>query len=149
MKDYPITVTYQPTQSRFKRGGPVLVRVEIKNETNSEVEVLAAGIPWFFHHAVRFSVSAGAKEGVSFKHRLWILEPPSTPDITIGPNKAVSGEVDLAQYLFSEDGRSIGEVPGEYKISAHLSTFVSTKDTGEETETLHIDSEPFTIIIGE
>jgi hypothetical protein len=149
MKDYPITVTYQPTQSRFKPGGPVLVRVEIKNETNSEVEVLAAGIPWFFHHAVRFSVSAGAKEGASFKHRLWILEPPSTPDIIIGPGKSISGEVDLAQYLYTDDGRSISEVSGEYSIRAHLSTFVSVIETGEETQTLHIDSEPFTILIGD
>ncbi len=149
MSDYPLKVTYYPTQNRYKFGGPVLVRVELKNKTKKEIEILAAGVPWIFHHAVRFSVSVSAKEGVTFKNRLWILEPPSEPDITIGPGKSVSGEVDLAQYLYTDDGRSISEVPGEYSIRAHLSTFVSVIETGEETQTLHIDSEPFVILIGD
>jgi hypothetical protein len=60
----------------------------------------------------------------------------------------VSGEVDLARYLYTQDDRSISQVPGTYSIRAGLLTFVSTKGAGDECETLEIDSEPFTIVIG-
>ena len=149
MNDYPLSVTYHPTQTRYKPGGPVPVRVELRNRTEKEIEILAAGVPWIFHHAVRFSVSAGVKEGVTFENRLWVLEPPSTPDVTIKPGKVVSGEVDLGQYLYTGDGRNISEVPGEYNVHAHLSTFVLIKESGEEPEVLEFDSEPFNILIGD
>lgn len=149
MNDHPLTVTYSPVQSRYNPGSPVRVRIDLKNNATSEIEILAAGVPWTFHHAVRFTVSEGAEEGVTFENRLWVLEPPAAPDLTIGSGEVVSGEVDLAQYLYTGDGRNIGEIPGRYGVRAHLSTFVLIKKPGEETQTLHIDSEPFTIIIGE
>ena len=149
MNEYPLQVTCYPTQDRYGPGGPVPIRVELANKTGREIEILAAGVPWIFHHAIRFRVSTGAKEGVTFKHRLWVLEPPARPDITIPAGEAVSGEVDLAQYLYTQDGRSISEVPARYSVRAHLLTFVSTKEPGEEPKTLDIDSEPFTVVVGE
>jgi len=148
MNEYPLMVTCYPTQDRYGLGGPVHVRVELANKAGKEIEILAAGVPWIFHHAIRFSVSANAKEGVTFEHRLWVLEPPAAPDITIAPGEVVSGEVDLARYLYTQDGRSISEVPASYRVRAHLSTFVSTKEPVEEPKTLFIDSEPFTVVIG-
>ncbi|NVM57488.1 MAG: hypothetical protein HWN51_05150, partial [Desulfobacterales bacterium] len=124
MNESPLTVKCYPTQDLYEPGGPVSVRVELENKTNRDIEVLAAGVPWTFHHAIRFSLTAGAREGVTFENRLWVLEPPAVPDITIAPGKAVSGEVDLAGYLYTQDDRSISEVPGTYTVRARLLTFV-------------------------
>jgi hypothetical protein len=85
MNESPLTVNCYPTQDLYEPGGPVSVRVELENKTNREIEILAAGVPWTFHHAIKFNLIAGAREGVTFENRLWVLEPPAVPDITIAP----------------------------------------------------------------
>lgn len=147
MKESQLTIKCYPTRESYKSGGSVPLRMELVNNTKDKVDILAMGVPWTFHHAVKFILSAGAKENITFENRLWVIEPPSSPDITIESGKTASGAVDLARYLYAQDGRSISEVPGTYSIRAHLLTFISLKEQDEKFQKIEIDSEPFTIVI--
>ena len=148
MSEHELTIKCYPTQKIYKSGGAVPLRVELINNTKNRVDILAAGVPWTFHHAVKFTLAGGARENITFKNRLWVIEPPSVPDLTIESGKTVSGEVDLARYLYTPDDRSIGDVPGTYIVQAHLLTFISLKGRGEKFKKIEIDSEPFTVVIG-
>ncbi len=128
-------------EERYQKGRPVPVRVELINKTGCAIKILAAGVPWIYHHAISFSVI----EGGQFENRLWVLEPPSAPDITIEKGATAAGEVDLAQYLYSKDDRSINQIPGIYRIYARVVTFVSMGQ--ENYERLELYSESLTIII--
>ena len=147
MSKIPLTVICEPERCCYEPDGTVLVRVELGNQTDREIEVLAAGVPWTFHHAVSFMIIEGAPEGVTFENRLWVIDPPSVPDITIAAGETASGEVDLAQYLYSAEGKSIGQVPGTYLLRAHVIALASTGRADPEFERLEIDSEPFTVVI--
>jgi len=125
----------------------VPVRVELGNQTDREIEVLAAGVPWTFHHAIRFILVEGTPEGVNFENRLWVIDPPSVPDIVIAAGETASGEVDVARYLYSAEGKSIGQVPGTYVVRARAIALASTGRADPEFERLEIESEPFTIVI--
>jgi len=131
----------------YELDGLVPVRVALQNQTDREIEVLAVGVPWVFHHAIRFSIIESAPAGVTFENRLWVIDPPSVPDITIAAGETASGEVDVARYLYSAEGKSIGEVPGTYRLRARVTTLASTGRADPEYEQLEIDSEPFTIVI--
>jgi hypothetical protein len=148
MKDYDLAVKCYPTRERYDVGSPVHVRVELENLTTSEIKIVASTVPWIFHHAISFIVSAGASEAVSFQNRLWVIDPPTMPHITIAPGMSLSGEVDLARYLYSQDGKSISEVPGTYRIQARVSPAISTKEPGEDFKRLEIHCEPFKVVIG-
>ena len=148
MSEQELTVKCYPTQEIFKSGGPVRLRVELINNTNNKVDILAAGVPWTFHHAIKFTLAGGARKNITFENRLWVIEPPSVPDLIIEKGKTASGVVDLARYLYTQDNRNISEVPGTYIIKAHLLTFVVLKGRDEKFQKIEIDSEPFTVVIG-
>ena len=148
MSENELTIKCYPTQDIYKSDGPVRLRVELINTTKNKLDILAAGVPWTFHHAIKFALAGGAREKITFENRLWVIEPPSVPDLVIESGKTASGVVDLARYLFTRDNRSISEVPGTYIIKAHLLTFISLKGRDEKFQKIEIDSEPFTVVIG-
>ena len=148
MSEHELTIKCYPTQEIYKSGGPVRLRVELINTTKNKLDILAAGVPWTFQHAIKFTLADVTRKNVTFENRLWVIEPPSVPDLTIESGKAASGAVDLARYLYTPDDRSIGDVPGTYIVQAHLLTFISLKGRGEKFKKIEIDSEPFTVVIG-
>lgn len=148
MNEIQLAFRCSPVREHYTTGEAVPVKAELENKGGQELEILAAGVPWTFHHAVKFTVSSSGGENAFFENRLWAIEPPSVPDIAIAPGQAVSGEVDLARYLYTKDNRNISEVPGTYNIRARLVTFVSVKGQDKPAEQMELDSGPFTIAIG-
>ncbi len=148
MNEIQLAFRCSPVREQYSTGEAVPVKAELENKGGRDLEILAAGVPWTFHHAVKFAVSSSGGGDPVFENRLWAIEPPSVPDISIAPGQTVSGEIDLARYLYTEDNRNIGEVPGTYNISARLVTFVSVKGENKPAEQMELHSGPFTIIIG-
>ena len=148
MKEFELSVKCYAIRERYNEGNPVYIHVELENLTTAEIQIEASTVPWVFHHAIKFTVSTDASQTVKFQNRLWAIDPPTIDDITILPGTPLSGYVDLARYLYTEDGKSINEVPGTYRIQARVSPAISTKGMGEDFKRLEISSEPFTVVIG-
>lgn len=142
-----LKITCIPTRETYTRGEALPVRFEIQNLTSNPVELLAAGVPWYYHHSVRFSLSSYPEGAETLENRLWVMEPPSTPYLPVAPGQTISGEVDLASYLYTKDGRSIKDIPGSYTLTAGVLTFVATPGSDEKPLTLKIETDPFTILI--
>jgi hypothetical protein len=145
VKALALSAVCYPTQARYPLGGPLAVRVEIRNGSAHEVELLASGIPWIYHHALGFTVISGAGRDV-FQNRLWVVEPPAGPDLTVPAGATTSGMVDVARYLYTPEGKSIGEVPGTYALRAHLVLLASVAGA-EDFQRLELDTGPFTIVV--
>ena len=148
MKEYELAVKCYPKRDRYDMGGPVYIHVELENLTTMEIGIEASTVPWIFHHAIKFTVLADASQPGNFQNRLWVIDPPSMPDVIISPGKPLSGDVDLARYLYTQDGKSINEVPGTYRVQAHVSPVILTNETGTDFRRLELISEPFIVVIG-
>ena len=143
MPDPPLAAACRPAKDRYRRGEPVAVAVELTNRTNRTITVLASGVPWTYHHAIRFTVLDGGE----FENRLWVFDPPDGPDTTIPSGATASGELDLAQYLYSKDDKSINESSGTYRVGAEVIALASTGGEDEPYERLELTCEPFTITV--
>jgi hypothetical protein len=85
--------------------------MEIANRGERPVRLLGMSLPWIYHHAARFELVGSDK----FQNRLTVLDPPTAPDVVVDPGTAVSGVVNLAEYL-GTDTTSINQAPGTYTV---------------------------------
>lgn len=140
-----ITAACCPAQKVVASGGSIPITVTLTNQGDRQVVLLASGVPWLFHHAVRFRVVKGPARH-ALENRIWVIDPPELPDTVIGPGETAAGEVDLATYLFEADGACISELPGRYRIGARIVALAGI--VGEETyHRLELKCEPFTLTI--
>lgn len=140
-----ITAACYPSQAVVAAGRSIPITVTLTNRGEREVVLLASGVPWIFHHAIRFEAVEGPAAS-ALENRLWAINPPELPDTFIQPGETAAGEVDLATYLFESEGSCINELPGRYRIGARIIALASLVDE-ESYHRLELDCEPFTLTI--
>jgi hypothetical protein len=140
-----ISASCCPSEAKVAAGQSIPIVVALINKSDREVELLASGVPWIFHHAISFHMVEGPS-GVTLENRLWMIDPPTVPDTLIGPGETANGIVDLAAYLFDADGRCINELPGSYRIGARIVALASYKGE-EDFNRLELDCDPFNLTI--
>lgn len=132
-----------PIVRETRRGQPIPIRCEITNRSKRSIVLRGMGIPWESLNMLRFRVSG--QEGFHTPIREGL--PRTVSDVELEPDESVAGEIDLAQELVGPDGKSVAEHPGDYAVSALLTTFVA-RQRGED-ELIELESEPFPVRVVE
>ena len=137
-----LALSCQPAAESFPAGGPILVRLTLRNQSGEALEIPAVGLPWRSFYAATFSVTDRRDvirilpEGV----------PPELPPETVGVNAEISGEVDLGRYLQLADKRSIADVPGSYLVEAKVLTMAKPVGAAKLAD-MTLRCGPFTVTV--
>lgn len=138
-----LTLSCAPTAERFPVGGPLTVRLTLRNDSADPVEIPAVSLPWHSFYAAVFKV----RNRSEFERVLPEGLPLELPAKRVEPGGTLSGEVDLGAYLRLRGGGSIADAPGRFEVTGVV--LASAKPAGaDKLEDVKLRCGPFTVTVG-
>ena len=137
-----LALSCMPVAETIPVGGPITVRITLRNDSGGPLEIPAVGLPWHSFYAATFTV----KNRRDVERVLPEGVPLELPSQTLAAGASLSGEVDLGRYLQLKDRRSIAEVPGRYEVEAKVLSMAKPVG-GADFADIKLRCGPFTVTV--